>query len=297
MANKKPQPAKAKTSATKSIKLNDLSKVTHIGQLSKILNKKGDIGRDIVKEIAYQGELENLQEELVKLQNWVVALGARVAILFEGRDAAGKSGAIRRFVETLNPRHARIAALPKPTEAEQGQWFFQRYVKQLPDKGEIVFFDRSWYNRAVVEPVMGFCTEEQYELFMRQVTPFENMLIDDGIIIIKFWFSISKAEQKERFLARSNDLVKRWKLSPVDKDSQKKWDKYTEYLNKMIAATNHLHSPWIVVKANSKKKARLESIKYVLSTVPYTGKEKNKPLTMDPETISVNNNLTQLLDI
>jgi len=197
----------------------------------------------------------------------------RVAIIFEGRDAAGKGGNIRRFTEHLNPRAMNVVALTKPTEIERGQWYFRRYIKEMPNTGEIVFFDRSWYNRAVVEPVMGFCTETQYQNFMVQVSEFEHMMYEDGMVLIKFWFSISKEEQLSRFNARIATPLKRWKFSPVDQKSQELWDQYTHYKEQMYSRTHTSYSPWITVKANDKKLARLESIRYVLSQFNYEGKE------------------------
>ena len=208
------------------------------------------------------------------LQHWVTKNNKRVAILFEGRDAAGKGGNIRRFTEHLNPRAMRVVALTKPTELERGQWYFRRYIKELPNSGEIVFFDRSWYNRAVVEPVMGFCDEEQYQKFMVQVSEFEHMLYGDGVTLIKFWFSISKDEQLSRFNARIATPLKRWKYSPVDKMGQELWDVYTHYKEQMYSKTHTSYSPWVTVKANNKKTARLESIRYVLSQFNYDGKDE-----------------------
>ncbi|MEZ5301342.1 MAG: polyphosphate kinase 2 [Verrucomicrobiales bacterium] len=225
--------------------------------------------RSVLQTLAYEEELEKLQIELVKLQRWVQENGKRVAILFEGRDAAGKGGSIRRFIEHLNPRAMRVVALPKPSETERGQWYFQRYARQLPDAGEIVFFDRSWYNRAVVEPVNEFCTPEEYERFLQQVPEYEHMLYEDGITIIKFWFSISKTEQLRRFKSRSKNPLKQWKLSPVDAKAQDLWDRYTAFKEEMFSKTHTSYSPWIIVRANDKKRARLESIRYVLNLLPY----------------------------
>jgi len=222
----------------------------------------------------------------VKLQRDVQVNGRRVAIIFEGRDAAGKGGAIRRFAEQLNPRSMRVVALPKPTEVEKGQWYFQRYVKHLPNPGEIAFFDRSWYNRAVVEPVMNFCTKAQYQTFMQQVPEFEHMLYEDNIELIKFWFSISKDEQARRFKSRAINPLKQWKISPVDDKAQEHWDLYTMYREEMFSKTHTSYSPWVIVKANSKMKARLEAIRHVLNTFPYKGKDESKVnLHPDPDIV------------
>ena len=235
----------------------------------------------------YLEELKLLQAELVKLQHWVEKKQLRVAILFEGRDAAGKGGSIKRFTEHLNPRTIRVVALSKPTEVEKGQWYFRRYIKELPDPGEIVFFDRSWYNRAVVEPVMDFCDEQQYNQFMLQVPSFEHMLYEDGVVVIKFWFSISKQEQKKRFASRQGNALKMWKFSPVDKLGQELWDRYTFYKEQMFAKTHTTFSPWVIVKTNDKKVARLESMRYLLSKFEYEGKqEANTTVSPDPNVIS-----------
>ena len=223
----------------------------------------------------YEVELETLQGEMVKMQNWIVTHQKRLVIIYEGRDATGKGGAIRRMSERLNPRGLKVVALPKPSEEETGQWYFQRYVNLLPKKGEIVFFDRSWYNRAVVEPVNGFCTEKQYERFMREVTSFEKMLTDDGILMIKFYFSITKSEQLRRLDALKRDPLKRWKLSPLDDKAQELWDEYTRYKNRMFEQTHTEQNPWIIIKANDKQVARLESIRYVLAKIPYREEGEN----------------------
>ncbi|MCX7782475.1 MAG: polyphosphate kinase 2, partial [Meiothermus sp.] len=248
--------------------------------------KQFDIGK-IKAVFRYERELRALQVELVKMQRWVQEKSKRIAILFEGRDAAGKGGTIRRFAEHLNPRAMRIVALPKPTEEERGQWYFQRYMKQLPNRGEIVFFDRSWYNRAVVEPVNGFCGQEDYEQFMRQVPEFEHMLVEDGVILVKFWFSISKDEQLARFQSRKTNPLKQWKLSPLDEKAQELWDEYTRYKEVMFSRTHTSFSPWIIVKANNKRKARLESIRYTLSNLEYEGKSKAEvALSPDPNIVT-----------
>lgn len=239
-----------------------------------------------LNKLRYEAELEKLQTEFVNLQKWIVENKKRVAVIFEGRDAAGKGGSIKRFKEHLNPRSSRVVALTKPTEVERGQWYFRRYIKVLPNAGEIVFFDRSWYNRAVVEPVMGFCTKEQYDKFMIQVPEYEHLLYEDNLKIIKFWFSISKEEQKQRFDARLSNPLKRWKFSPVDMKGQEMWDDYTHYKEQMFSKTHTNFSPWIIVKTNDKKKARLESMRYVLSQFDYEGKgESGIPLLPDPNII------------
>ncbi|MDR0747252.1 MAG: polyphosphate kinase 2 [Helicobacteraceae bacterium] len=236
-----------------------------------------------VKMVAYAKELEKLQVELIKMQNWIDTKKQRVAIFFEGRDAAGKGGVIKRFTEALNPRKYRVVALPKPTEIEAGQFYFQRYLSHLPNPGEIVFFDRSWYNRAVVEPVFNFCTKDQYERFMREAPEMEHSLINDGIILIKFWFSVSKETQQERFTSREHNPLKQWKLSPVDRQAQKKWNEFTYYKEQMFSRTHTGYSPWIIVNSNDKASARLESIRYVLSIVDYDDKAKSKvSLSPDP---------------
>ena len=240
----------------------------------------------LITTIDYESELVKLQAELVDLQQWAAKHKKRVCVLFEGRDAAGKGGAIRRFTEHLNPRSMRVVALTKPTEIEKGQWYFRRYIKELPEPGELVFFDRSWYNRAVVEPVMGFCNEEQYKKFMLQVPEFEHMLYEDGVIIIKFWFSISKKEQKKRFNSRLKNPLKQWKFSPVDKEGQNRWDKYTFYKEQMFSKTHTSITPWIIIKTNSKKQARLESIRHVLSQFDYDRKgSSNTTVLPDPNVV------------
>jgi len=239
-----------------------------------------------LNDLKYGEELRRLQVELVRLQRSVQLSGRRVVIIFEGRDAAGKGGTIRRFIEHLNPRTARVVALPKPTEVQTGQWYFQRYMEALPNPGEISFFDRSWYNRAVVEPVMGFCTRAEYDRFMQQVPEFEHMLYEDGMELIKFWFSISKGQQSKRFSSRKLNPLKQWKISPVDDEAQGNWDKYTKYKELMFSKTHNSYSPWIIVRANNKKKARLESMRYVLNTLAYDGKdEPNISIYPDPKIV------------
>ncbi len=278
--------------------LEDLAHIKKRKQLIHIADQKNiDISK-IQRSLRYEDELRALQAELVNLQQWVAKKKLRVAILFEGRDAAGKGGAIKRFTEHLNPRSMRIVALSKPTEEEQGQWYFRRYIKELPNPGEIVFFDRSWYNRAVVEPVMGFCTKRQYNKFMVQVPGFEHMLYEDGAIVIKFWFSISKEEQKKRFDSRMQNPLKKWKFSPVDMKGQQLWNKYTKYKEQMFSKTHTTFSPWIIVKTNDKKTARLESIRYVLSMFDYIGKSKAKTtLLPDPNVIVRYHRYIEQIDI
>jgi polyphosphate kinase 2 len=230
----------------------------------------------------YEFQKYNLQVELLKLQAWVKNTGARVILLFEGRDAAGKGGTIKRVMEHLNPRGARVVALEKPTEEERGQWYFQRYVKHLPTKGEIVLFDRSWYNRAGVEHVMGFCTPEEYHEFMRQVPEFERNLVRSGIILFKFWFSVSREEQRRRFKDRETHPLKQWKLSPIDKASLDKWEQYTEAKEKMFYHTDTSDAPWTVVKSNCKKRARLNTMRFILHKINYTNKEEKMISKIDP---------------
>jgi len=217
----------------------------------------------------YEKELARLQIELVKLQEWVKLKGLKVMVLFEGRDAAGKGGTIKRITESLNPRICKVVALPSPTEREKTQWYFQRYVTHLPAGGEIVLFDRSWYNRAGVERVMGFCTEEEYREFLRSVPEFERMLIRSGIILIKYWFSVSDEEQERRFQARIDDPTKRWKLSPMDLESRARWVEYSKAKDEMFAHTDIKQAPWYVVNADNKKCARLNCIRHLLSLIPY----------------------------
>ncbi|NME69482.1 polyphosphate kinase 2 [Flammeovirga aprica] len=226
--------------------------------------KKGKLQKDY-----YEEELEKLQTEFVKMQEWVKKEGLKVVVIFEGRDAAGKGGVIKRITEKLNPRVAKIVALGVPTEREKSQWYFQRYVPHLPAGGEIVLFDRSWYNRAGVEHVMGFCTENQYQEFLRTCPEFERMLIRSGIILIKYWFSVSDDEQEKRFSERINSSIKRWKFSEMDLESRDKWVEYSKAKDNMFAYTDTKQSPWYVVKADDKKKARLNCMSHLLSKIPY----------------------------
>ncbi|MFE7893730.1 polyphosphate kinase 2 [Streptomyces sp. NPDC004822] len=217
----------------------------------------------------YEKELLRLQTELVRLQEWVRAEGARLVVVFEGRDAAGKGGTIKRVTEHLNPRVARIAALPRPTERQRTQWYFQRYVEHLPAAGEIVLFDRSWYNRAGVEHVMGFCTKQEYELFLRQCPQFERMLVEDGILLRKYWFSVSDEEQQERFRRRLEDPLRRWKLSPMDLESITRWEDYSRAKDEMMVHTDITEAPWYVVESDDKRRARVNMIAHLLDSVPY----------------------------
>ncbi|MFE6847323.1 polyphosphate kinase 2 [Streptomyces sp. NPDC057686] len=227
-----------------------------------------------IRRKEYERTKRILQIELLKLQHWVKDTGARLVVICEGRDAAGKGGTIQRFTERLNPRGARIVALDKPTERETGQWYFQRYVAHLPAAGEIVFFDRSWYNRAGVEKVMGFCTQEEYELFLRQCPAFEAMLVEDGVLLVKFWFSVSRAEQRTRFAIRQVDPVRQWKLSPTDLASLDLWDAYTTAKVAMFRATDTTHAPWTVVKSNDKRRGRLEAMRSLLWRIDYDRRDE-----------------------
>ncbi|MBX9760443.1 MAG: polyphosphate kinase 2 [Beijerinckiaceae bacterium] len=224
----------------------------------------------------YENQKFLLQSELLKLQSWVKDSRQRIMILFEGRDAAGKGGAIKRFMEHLNPRGARVVALEKPSEIEQGQWYFQRYAQHLPTAGEMVFFDRSWYNRAGVERVMGFCSQAEYEEFLRQAPQFERHLVRSGIHLVKFWFSVSRPEQRRRFREREVHPLKQWKLSPIDLASLDKWEEYTRAKEAMFFHTDTADSPWTVIKSDDKKRARLNAMRYVLHALPYTGKDVEK---------------------
>ncbi|GAB1622310.1 polyphosphate kinase 2 [Agarivorans albus] len=228
---------------------------------------------------SYEKRLEELQTELVKLQQWVVAKGLKVVVIFEGRDAAGKGGVIKRIAEKLNPRVCRIAALPAPNEREKTQWYFQRYVTHLPAAGEIVLFDRSWYNRAGVEKVMGFCSDEQHQDFLRACPEFEKMLIRSGTILIKYWFSVSDEEQEKRFLERINNPLKRWKFSPMDLESRSRWVAYSQAKDEMFAYTDTKHSPWWVVNSDNKKAARLNCISHFLTQIDYQDLE-HAPITL-----------------
>jgi polyphosphate kinase 2 len=251
--------------------LRDAREVEKIENGWRIMGKPRP--REVPKNYKYVEELAHLQFELIKLQEWVKANGLRVCVLFEGRDAAGKGGVISRIAQPLNPRICRIVALGTPTERERGQWYFQRYVPHLPAKGEMVLLDRSWYNRAGVERVMGFCTDEEYHEFLRSCPLFEDMLIRSGIYLIKYWFSVSDEEQEKRFLERMRNPIKRWKLSPMDLESRKHWVEYSKAKDDMFAATDTQMSPWNVVNSDNKKKARLNCISHLLSQIPYRDME------------------------
>ena len=239
---------------------------TKSSKAPKKLNKK-----------AYEKELERLQAELVDMQQWVVETGARVVIIMEGRDAAGKGSAIKRITQYLNPRTCRVEALPAPNSREQGQWYFQRYVEKLPTKGEIVIFDRSWYNRAGVERVMGFCTDQEYVRFLHQAPTFEQMLVADGIMLPKYWFSVSDEEQIKRFESRRNDPLRRWKLSPMDLQSITRWEDYSRAKDAMFIHTDTPTAPWYTVESEDKKRSRINVISHLLSTIPYEKIERKMP--------------------
>ena len=230
----------------------------------------------------YEAEKQKLQIELLKVQSWIKDSGQRIVVLFEGRDAAGKGGTIKRFTEHLNPRGARVEALEKPSDQERGQWYFQRYIQHLPTYGEIVFFDRSWYNRAGVERVMGFCSPGEYLEFLRETPEFERMLARSGIRLFKYWFSVSREEQLRRFNSRRNDPLKHWKLSPIDLQSLDKWDAYTEAKESMFFHTDTADAPWIVVKSDDKKRARLNCMRHFLASLPYPGKDEGPAHAADP---------------
>ena len=255
----------------------------------KKLKEKNEDGLEKVQiwvrkdTLEYEKQLTKLQIELLKLQKYVKENGLKVLMIFEGRDAAGKGGTIKRITEHLNPRGARVVALEKPSDIEKTQWYFQRYTKHLPSAGEIVLFDRSWYNRAGVEPVMGFCTTEEHHEFLREVPEFEKMLVKSGIILMKFYFSVSKKEQLKRFKKREVDPLKQFKLSPIDKESQNLWDKYTVAKFSMLMASNTDIAPWIVIKCDNKKRARLNCIRYILSQVEYSNRTKDDIFKIDED--------------
>lgn len=242
----------------------------------------------------YEVTKRQLQIELLKLQNWIKDTGQRLVILFEGRDAAGKGGTIKRFMEHLNPRGARVVALERPNDREKTQWYFQRYIAHLPAAGEIVMFDRSWYNRAGVERVMGYCTEEQYREFLTQAPLFEQMLVDDGMRMFKFWFSVSRGEQHTRFLIRRIDPVRRWKLSPTDVASLARWDDYTDAKEQMFLHTDTAAAPWTVVKSNDKRRGRLNAMRYVLAAIEYEGKDPDVVGIPDPLVVGAPSSVFEL---
>ena len=248
----------------------NLKKLNSNRGLKLFLKEKDMTPTKALRILNYEAKLKKLQEELIKLQQWVEDEGEKLVVIFEGRDAAGKGGAIRRITQHLNPREFNVVALPKPTPEEQGQWYFQRYIKNLPRSGQITFFDRSWYNRAVVEPVNGFCTDKEYKIFMNQVNNFEQMLIESGVRLVKFYFSISKDEQARRFKDIKASPVKKWKFSPVDQTALERWDDYTDYKKKMFEKTDTKIAPWIVIRANKKMRARVEVVQKLLEIVPYT---------------------------
>ena len=247
-------------------------------------SKNGKVQIWVKKEtLAYEKELKRLQVELLKFQNHAKEKGLRVLIIFEGRDAAGKGGAIKRITEHLNPRGARVVALEKPSDVERSQWYFQRYTNHLPSAGEIVLFDRSWYNRAGVEPVMGFCTDNEHKEFLIEVPEYEKMIVNSGIILMKFYISVTKGEQKKRFDKRRNDPLKQYKISPIDEKAQDMWDAYTDAKQTMLLATDSTHAPWTVIRSDDKKKARINTIKQILKNVDYPNKIDESYLKVDDE--------------
>ncbi|RZW57311.1 MAG: polyphosphate kinase 2 [Flavobacteriaceae bacterium] len=252
----------------------ELKRLNSKAGLRQFLSEEDIALPKILRNLNYEARLKLLQAELIHLQHWVYKNQKKIVIVFEGRDAAGKGGAIRRITEHLNPRQFKVVALPKPTREEKGQWYFQRYINQLPRKGQIVFFDRSWYNRAVVEPVNGFCTKREYNIFMNQVNDFERMIIESGITLIKFYFSITKDEQEKRFEEIISSPIKKWKYSEVDQRALSLWDDYTDYKTKMFELTNTKIAPWRIIQANRKSKARIEVIKIILKTIPYIPKDE-----------------------
>ena len=253
----------------------DIEKLNSKKGIISLLNNEIVNPEKSIRYIDYIKKLKKLQVELVRMQSYLIENDQRVIVIFEGRDSAGKGGAIRRLTERINPRFFRIIALPRPTEEEQTQWYFQRYVKEFPKAGEILFFDRSWYNRAVVEPVNGFCTDEEYNIFLKQVNDFERMITESGIQLVKIYMSISKKEQSKRFIEIKNNPLKIWKMSKVDEHAQELWDTYTDYKNRMFENTKNEGIPFKVIKANRKTEARVEAIEYLLNHIPY---DKNKEI-------------------
>jgi polyphosphate kinase 2 len=253
----------------KKLTESDVKKLNSKKGMLALLSKEPLNLERAIRYVDYEKKLEKLQTELIRFQTWAINNNERVIVVFEGRDAAGKGGAIRRVTERINPRHMRIVALSKPSEDERSQWYFQRYVEQFPKAGEIVFFDRSWYNRAVVEPVNGFCTEKKYQIFMNQVNDFERMILESGIRVVKIYMSISKKEQAKRFDDIKSDPLKQWKMTSVDKKAQELWDRYTEYKKAMFSRTNSKISPWKIIQANRKTEARVNTINHILKSIPY----------------------------
>ena len=261
---------------------DDIRKALKRADKDEILSSSYPYSEEM-KGKAYQREMEALQIELVKMQSWAKATGQRIACVFEGRDAAGKGGTIKRFRENLNPRGARVVALSKPSDTEATQWYLQRYIEHLPAGGEIVFFDRSWYNRGVVEKVFGFCTETEREHFFAQVPDFESMLVDEGIVLFKFWLNVGRAEQLRRFLKREGDPLKQWKLSWVDVEGLKRWDAYSAAIRETLSRSHSAAAPWTVIRSDDKKRARLAAIRHVLSHLDYTGKDARAVGAPDPK--------------
>ncbi len=279
-ADKKDASKTAAPGANRSFLLGELR---HNPEEIKRLFREGTYPyKNKIRKAPYEQHKQELQTELLKVQSWVKETGQKIVVLFEGRDAAGKGGTIKRFMEHLNPRAARVIALEKPTEAEMGQWYFQRYIKHLPTRGEMTFFDRSWYNRAGVERVMNFCTSTEYLEFMRQVPDFERMLVRSGIRLYKYWFSVTQAEQKQRFARREQDPLKQWKLSPVDRVSQDKWSDYTDAKEAMFFYTDTADAPWTIIKSDDKKRARLNCMQHFLSGLDYPNKDKHVVHGPDP---------------
>ncbi|MCB0379387.1 MAG: polyphosphate kinase 2 [Bdellovibrionales bacterium] len=280
--------------------VQDISKKYNIPEKILVDAREASVGTIVNGHYPYKTKMRRklyserkqiLQIELVKLQKWIKDTGQKLVLVFEGRDAAGKGGTIKRFMEHLNPRSARVVALEKPSEQERGQWYFQRYVEHMPTSGEMVFFDRSWYNRAGVEKVMGFCNPQEYLEFIEQAPSFEKMLIDSGITLIKFWFSVSREEQIRRFIARTLDPLKQWKLSPMDVASLGLWQEYTEAKESMFAHTDKGYSPWVVVRSDDKKRARLNAMRYVLDRFDYTNKDHHAIIPLDHQILGPAENI------
>src|SRR5690554_4836052 len=266
--------------------LKDLEKISQSEKILELLVEKGIIKeKKFLKQLAYEKELSHLQKQMLRLQEYLIQNKKRMLLIYEGRDAAGKGGTIKRTIAQMNPKNYKVIALPKPTENETRQWYFQRYIKNLPMQEEVALFDRSWYNRAMVEPVFGFCTPEQHEGFMEQVNPFEHLLIDDGIILIKFFLNISKKEQAKRLDKRRSDPLKQYKIGGLDEQAQDKWEDYSFYFDKMLKETSTEKSPWIEIQTDSKKSARLETMKYILQNVE--GFESKLDLKNDDEILKV----------